>query len=56
MWASQGAHLEVVRLLLSNGADVHIRDVHDDTAFQIATDRYHVEIAQLLLEHGAEKE
>jgi ankyrin repeat protein len=52
-FASQRGHLEVVRLLLSNGADVHIQDRYGDTAFKV---NEHVEIAQLLLEHGAEKE
>jgi ankyrin repeat protein len=44
-----------VRLLLGHGADVHIRGAADQTPFQCATKRGYHEIAQLLLEHGAER-
>ena len=53
--ASFHGHLEVVRLLLSNGADVTIR-AERGSAFRRATKQRHFEVAQLLLEHGAEKE
>ncbi|KAI0278214.1 hypothetical protein BGY98DRAFT_1096891 [Russula aff. rugulosa BPL654] len=53
--ASREGHLEVVRLLLSLGADVHIEGLRG-TPFQIATQWGHHDIAQLLLEHGAKGE
>jgi len=52
-FASKHGYLEVVRLLLARGADVHIRTEDGETAFQVATSN---NVAQLLLEHGAEKE
>jgi ankyrin repeat protein len=42
-------------VLLGHGADVHIRAGNDWTPFQVATAEGNVEIAQLLLDHGAEK-
>jgi Ankyrin repeats (3 copies)/Ankyrin repeat len=51
LWfASEEGHLEVVRLLLGHGADVRIRGLYSHTPLQRATN---VEIAQLLLKHGA---
>jgi ankyrin repeat protein len=50
--ASVLGHLEVVQILLRHGADVHIRGKKLLTPFQVARSD---EIAQLLLEHGAEK-
>ena len=50
--ASVLGHLEVVQILLLHGADVHIRGKKLWTPFQVARSN---EIAQLLLEHGAEK-
>ena len=55
-FASKRGHLEVVRLLLGHGADVHIRGSESRTPFQQATEEGHHEIAQLLLEHGAQRE
>jgi hypothetical protein len=52
--ASRGRHPEAVRQLLLNGADVHSRGETGMTPFQMVT--RDSEIAQLLLEYGAEKE
>ena len=51
-------NFEIVRLLLEHGADVHVRDGRDPsrTPYQVAESKGLTEIAQLLLEHEAEKE
>jgi ankyrin repeat protein len=48
--------LEVVQLLLKHGADVNIQDGRSQTAYWFAKFGGQTEIAQLLLEYGAEKE
>ncbi|KAH9985686.1 hypothetical protein BJV77DRAFT_1152736 [Russula vinacea] len=53
---SRGNFLEVVQLLLEHGADVNSRDDEDRTPYQVAESVGLTEIAQLLLEHRAEKE
>jgi len=52
-WASYNGALEVVRLLLEQGADVEAKDEDGKTALQQAGDRGHDEIVKLLREHGA---
>ena len=52
--ASESGYLEVVRLLLRRGANVHIPT--NQTPFLVATSIGYTEIAQLLLKHGAEAE
>jgi len=42
-------------MLLWHGADVHIRGESDWTPFQMATFMGRSEVAQLLLQYGAEK-
>jgi ankyrin repeat protein len=55
--ASVDGNLEVVRILLGHGADVHVRGGGDLTPFEMATSIVgHDGVAQLLLEHGAKKE
>ena len=54
--ASRDARLEVVRLLLERGADLNIRGPRAHSLFQVATERGHTEVMQLLLEHGANEE
>ena len=54
--ASYSGKLESVRLLLDHGADVHIRNENGLTPFQLATHKKHHDIAQLLLDRGAERE
>jgi ankyrin repeat protein len=53
-WASHYGHLDFVRLLLGRGADVNIGGHW--IPFKVATENRHHEIAQLLLEHGAQGE
>ena len=44
---------DLLRLLLENGADVHAQDDKGLTPLQIASEKGHHEIAQLLLNHRA---
>jgi uncharacterized protein len=54
--ASYWGKLEAVRLLLAHGAGMNILDDDSTTLFQTATRRGYHDIAQLLLDHGAEVE
>jgi len=54
--AVDNGHFDVTRLLLERGADIQIRGRHHLTPFQVATQKRKTKIAQLLLEHGADKE
>ena len=54
--ASEYGQLEEVRLLLDHEADVQIRDEDGFTPYQLATYWRHHDIAQLLLDCGAERE
>ena len=47
-------HLEAVKLLLENGADVNAKEEGEDlTALHLASYEGHLEIVKLLLENGA---
>ncbi|KAG9098147.1 hypothetical protein FS749_004550 [Ceratobasidium sp. UAMH 11750] len=50
--AADRGHLNVVRLLLSRGADASLKDQDGDIALEIATVAKHDPIMQLLREHG----
>jgi ankyrin repeat protein len=52
--ASGYGSLDFVRLLLGRGADANIGSYW--IPFKVATENGHHEIAQLLLEHGAQRE
>jgi len=54
-FASKKGYLEIARLLLAYGADVHMNGENGKTAFQMATSRGHTEVAELLVEYGAEE-
>ena len=43
-----------LRLLLENGADVNFRDLHGKTALMHACERCSVEMARILIDHGAD--
>lgn len=53
--AAQEGQLDVLRLLISRGADPNLRDEDEPTVpLRKATIRNHVEVARLLLENGAD--
>jgi hypothetical protein len=54
--ASYWGDLEITRLLLDHEADMQIRNKSGLTAFQMATREEHHDIAQVLLDRGAERE
>ena len=52
--ASSLGNLDTTRLLLEHGAEVNAEDHRGRTAYQIASENGHNEVAQFLLAHGAE--
>ena len=59
-FASQEGHLEVIKLLLENGANINAQvkwgdeeDEKYETALQLASMKGHLEVVKLLLENGA---
>ncbi|KAJ6539678.1 ankyrin repeat-containing domain protein [Mycena capillaripes] len=52
--ASGEGHIEIVSLLLDNGAEVNTVDRFNDSALLIASARGHTDIVRSLLENGAE--
>jgi len=52
--ASLSGHEEVVRLLLSRGANVHARGDYAADPLQAASLHGHTQVVQLLLENGAD--
>jgi ankyrin repeat protein len=52
-WAAHDGRAENVKLLLANGADVHIRDDDGKIPGDIAAEREHAEIAALLRSSNA---
>jgi ankyrin repeat protein len=55
-YATLSGHLQAVRFLLSNGADVEAKDREGCTPLLLATIYGHVFIASMLLDHGAQIE
>jgi ankyrin repeat protein len=53
MLAAKNGHHEVVKFLISAGANVKLRDKNDDTAMMIATENDQEDIAILLKRAGA---
>ena len=54
MFAAMGNHLDAVKVLLQENADVEHRDVHNLTALSHASSIYGAaEICELLIGHGA---
>lgn len=51
--AAREGHLQIVKLLLTAGADVNVRNDYG-TAFQLAVDQGHLEIVKLLFTAGAD--
>ena len=56
MHASQEGHLELVKLLLENGATVDLLEENGWSALMFACQMGHCEVAKLLLDHGADSE
>ena len=54
MWAAQDGYLALVRFLVEDGADVHIRDADGWTALMKAANGGHLEVVKLLVARGAE--
>jgi len=52
MYAAQGGHFQVAKLLVENGADVNKQD--GMTALMYAAQRGRFEVAKLLVENGAD--
>jgi ankyrin repeat protein len=52
--ASARQNMDSARLLVSRGADVNARQIHDFTALHNAAQNGQIEMAELLLAHGAE--
>ncbi|MGO9121088.1 MAG: ankyrin repeat domain-containing protein [Desulfomonilaceae bacterium] len=53
MWASYEGQLDMVRLLLGRGADINAKNQKGFTALELASQKGHMKIAELLREHGA---
>lgn len=56
MEAAQEGHLELVKFLLENRADVHAQTQTGDTALTYACENGHTDVAEILLHYGAELE
>lgn len=56
MEAAQEGHLELVKFLLDNKADVHAQTQTGDTALTYACENGHTDVAEILLYFGAELE
>lgn len=54
LFAVLGNHKEIARILLVNNADIRVQDRNGETALHAAAQHDRVDIAALLLEHGAE--
>jgi len=50
-WASENGHLEVVKLLVEKGADIH---ADNDNALRWASKNGHLEVVEFLVEKGAD--
>ncbi len=52
--ASEWGHIDVVKLLLENGADVNLKTLGNESAVVAAYEKDHIEIMKFLVEHGAQ--
>jgi len=51
--AAQQGHVDIVRLLLDNHADINAMTKHGQTALSQAAYNGHMDVVKLLIEHGA---
>jgi ankyrin repeat protein len=51
--SAANGHLEIVKLLLERGADIHAMNDEGETPYQLSLRRGNREIADLLRKHGA---
>ncbi|PNF42062.1 hypothetical protein B7P43_G10993 [Cryptotermes secundus] len=57
LWlAAHSGRLQITELLLNYNANLYVRDRNGHTPLRAAKGRFHLEVAQLLLEHGATDE
>ncbi len=54
MWAAQDGYLAMVRFLVSEGADIHVRDENGWTALMKATVSGHLDAVRFLVDRGAD--
>ena len=54
MWAAQDGYLAMVRFLVSEGADIHVRDENGWTALMKATVGGHLDVVRFLVDRGAD--
>lgn len=54
MWASNGGHIDIVKLLLDRGSDPNLKDEYSSAALIEASRFGFTEIVKLLLDHGAD--
>ena len=52
--AAANGHVDVVKVLIQNGADVNAVDEYKFTALHLAARHGHVDIAKVLIENGAD--
>jgi hypothetical protein len=55
-YAAENGHIEIVRLLLQNGAEVNARSINGYTPLHDAAENGHVDILHLLVENGVDLE
>ncbi len=53
--AAENGHLEVVRILINNGANINTQDINFNTALSFALENGHTKVADLLKEYGAKE-
>ena len=54
IYASENGHIEIVEVLLDNGADVNAYNNYGNTALMMASENGHIEIVEMLLKKGAD--
>ena len=55
MYAARNGNIEIVRLLLDNGADIKARNSNGDTAKTLALKNTHLDIVELIFKYEEKK-